>query len=601
MKSFLRTFFFLDNPRLGVFVMATITAVVYCLVLPPVLYVLFLVPSRVITMQGVEHSFFVWRGLKVLFVLYTLVVVFNCVGQLLRETFSPHPKHPFVRAFIGMLIVSLTFLVCAVRQRRFIAGIASLVALIFQVLPLAMLGRWPGYVQDACALAGAMVAFFALYLLRCGRPVKVTWLMTLCLIPLVSCAGLYWFTAVSRAEAEREVERYHHTAGFSMTLDDFKADFATNGVPISSEPYASVFSPTNGVEHWDRKAWWEFIEPRPLTPEEFGFYDAFTASNRTYLVAVDAVTAKPIPKLAHDTSEWLRYPTHELSMWMEYYAARLVVAAKRGDTATVMETSQRLGHIRDALWQSPTLPAAQRGMHAEYQRAMMLSHSLEQVPDGLLLHLQRELVKLPETVRERLNVFYMFLFGMTENKMATLKDEEGRTFARASLPVYLLWDAWMYQERLAYCTVFNEYVAILRDPTLTGQEREAHCQRLVDKDLQRNRLGFSLSVRMIYREREELTWIESVADVYIAGFAVERYRKKHGRLPETLDELVPEFLDKPPLSSYDNTPLKYERGALEWRRRDGKIVPYHGYSVSARQPFTFAAPLADSAPAAEAR
>src|SRR5262249_47611630 len=53
--------------------------------------------------------------------------------------------------------------------------------------------------------------------------------------------------------------------------------------------------------------------------------------------------------------------------------------------------------------------------------------------------------------------------------------------------------------------------------------------------------------------------------------AAERYRQLHGRWPEKLDELVPEFLDKVPLDPFDSQPLRWVR------RSDGWTV----YSVSA--------------------
>ncbi len=43
------------------------------------------------------------------------------------------------------------------------------------------------------------------------------------------------------------------------------------------------------------------------------------------------------------------------------------------------------------------------------------------------------------------------------------------------------------------------------------------------------------------------------------GLAVERHRVAHGELPESLDTLVPEFLDRVPKDPFGDGPLKYER------------------------------------------
>ena len=42
-----------------------------------------------------------------------------------------------------------------------------------------------------------------------------------------------------------------------------------------------------------------------------------------------------------------------------------------------------------------------------------------------------------------------------------------------------------------------------------------------------------------------------------AGLAVDAYRQDHGRLPETLEQLVPDYLDKVPKDYYTGAPLAY--------------------------------------------
>ena len=52
-----------------------------------------------------------------------------------------------------------------------------------------------------------------------------------------------------------------------------------------------------------------------------------------------------------------------------------------------------------------------------------------------------------------------------------------------------------------------------------------------------------------------------------AVIAVERFRRDNGRLPTTLEELVPKFLPKVPIDPYDGKPLRYAV-------RDGQYVIY---------------------------
>ena len=49
----------------------------------------------------------------------------------------------------------------------------------------------------------------------------------------------------------------------------------------------------------------------------------------------------------------------------------------------------------------------------------------------------------------------------------------------------------------------------------------------------------------------------ALSDAADAAVACERYRRKHGKLPEQLDELVPEFLPEVPIDPYSGQPFQY--------------------------------------------
>ena len=60
---------------------------------------------------------------------------------------------------------------------------------------------------------------------------------------------------------------------------------------------------------------------------------------------------------------------------------------------------------------------------------------------------------------------------------------------------------------------------------------------------------------------------------FIAVLACQSYRAKHGKLPDSLDELVPEFLDEVPLDPYDGEKLRWnaEKGYFWTKGRDGNF------------------------------
>jgi hypothetical protein len=60
----------------------------------------------------------------------------------------------------------------------------------------------------------------------------------------------------------------------------------------------------------------------------------------------------------------------------------------------------------------------------------------------------------------------------------------------------------------------------------------------------------------------KLSWLRSA----VAAVAAERYRRAHGTWPESLEALVPEYLERVPADPYDGQPLRYRRLA------DGVVI-----------------------------
>jgi hypothetical protein len=53
--------------------------------------------------------------------------------------------------------------------------------------------------------------------------------------------------------------------------------------------------------------------------------------------------------------------------------------------------------------------------------------------------------------------------------------------------------------------------------------------------------------------------IHAQLDCARAVLGVERFRLAEGRLPETLEQLVPKFIEAVPIDPFDSKPLRYKR------------------------------------------
>lgn len=67
-----------------------------------------------------------------------------------------------------------------------------------------------------------------------------------------------------------------------------------------------------------------------------------------------------------------------------------------------------------------------------------------------------------------------------------------------------------------------------------------------------------LDVTQYARSMEKYFEAEARRSLVLTGIALERYRLKHGAMPQTLDALVPEFLAEVPKDIYDGKPLRYQ-------------------------------------------
>ncbi len=63
------------------------------------------------------------------------------------------------------------------------------------------------------------------------------------------------------------------------------------------------------------------------------------------------------------------------------------------------------------------------------------------------------------------------------------------------------------------------------------------------------------------------------------GLAVELFFRERGRLPETLEELVPEFLPEVPVNPFTQKPLQYEKGKLARLDNQKQTIEFQGYRI----------------------
>jgi len=112
------------------------------------------------------------------------------------------------------------------------------------------------------------------------------------------------------------------------------------------------------------------------------------------------------------------------------------------------------------------------------------------------------------------------------------------------------------QENILYIKTMNEYVKLIKYDFLDAE-------KIADKISKKTKNSYFLQAQ------EMLSCNKMVLNSYtklvvahrniLTAIAVERYNLKYKKLPQSLDELVPEFLKKIPIDPFDAKPLKYKK------------------------------------------
>ena len=127
-------------------------------------------------------------------------------------------------------------------------------------------------------------------------------------------------------------------------------------------------------------------------------------------------------------------------------------------------------------------------------------------------------------------------YAFQENRtIAALKDQAERFMSKIGAP---------YDVEYAREFNFGHYTIPAPSEPVNPLSRNWLGRKWMKKD------DFSGSYRMLFGRRFVARSLET-------ALACRRYRAKHGRYPETLDDLVPEFIAAVPLDPYDGKPLRY--------------------------------------------
>ena len=135
-------------------------------------------------------------------------------------------------------------------------------------------------------------------------------------------------------------------------------------------------------------------------------------------------------------------------------------------------------------------------------------------------------------------------------------------------------DAFFYQNELTIARMYQQYdlpMVDLENGTVSPIQVR-NLQTKADRDMSYHWWPYKTFARMLFPAIEnavkKLTYAQSSANMARVAIAQERYRLAHGEYPDSLEALVPQFIEKIPHDVIGGQPLHYRR------TDDGQFVLY---------------------------
>jgi hypothetical protein len=216
---------------------------------------------------------------------------------------------------------------------------------------------------------------------------------------------------------------------------------------------------------------------------------------------------------------------------------------------------------------------------AQLVRISIASHAYTLVAD-LSPHLNlsdEELVELTDELSkdDYDDGLYRSMLGERVGGLQAFEDPETLADDIEETEKLKAWSAkWLKRDRAFYLTQSRFMIAATKEPWPVKLDMEkqmlAELERIWHDDNPLTKLQYTYSFEVLpagVAVFNATARAVSLRNATVAAIAVERYQMKTGNLPDTLEKLIPEFLESVPVDPFDGLSLRY-------RVDEGKFVVY---------------------------
>lgn len=429
-------------------------------------------------------------------------------------------------------------------------------------------------------------AFFRLItVMPDGAPFR-KWSFAPLILPVLYLIALLLSLPVLNHLIDRQKQELETIFGRPLTREAFRQHYY-NGLPANDAPYQPIIAFSWALE--DIAFELQTPPPLPLTSAELKKLRQFEAAHLSTLWHLNRFVSLPYFKIGYDFNCPLptarKYP--EIKFYhncARFYRLKLLSAP---DRPALLDASRKITRIRDYAADVPTLIGKLAAIMIENLRinAMQSALSSSFLTDNDLLDLQRTLSDIQDNQVPLLREGYyaelrnlLDLHHLLENPVESAREElkaDSPQVFRFLPPEYHIWI------RLDLLHALNNYrkgLFHLTNPTLT-MHRKLDWKDENVPDIYPLSQMMQLPLASLLRTAATLSNRVQAAHCAIA---VEQYRRQNHQLPESLLQLVPEFLPEVPRDNFTDTPLLYRRGKLElYSSTDNKEHILEGYRIYA--------------------
>ena len=322
------------------------------------------------------------------------------------------------------------------------------------------------------------------------------------------------------------------------------------------------------------------VRLHPLLLEEIDAIKTWFATHTNRATAADAVSSSPDYRSCLPGPETFENavaanvlqpdPRLTISDSMSYASLiqiRADAALTIGEGTAGAEAAIRFHNMAARFEQMPTLLNFLVASEIDGLESVLLHIRIDLWSEEALLAMQRRADNAVEAAEQRARAAlaceacYMKYIG---KQAVTELMQSGTALLRGSRA----FDFWMAEEFRAQFRFMAESWEAERPLFATAEDEPLGetIVRLEEEEEKRSRVlppVAKMTVRAQSSTIDEFTvTVRNRAAFVRAAVAIERYRRTHGSLPPSLDELVPDFLPSVPVDAHDGKPLAYEPGPI---------------------------------------